>query len=379
MIPILSGARDLQAQGLTWNPVLTAAGASDSNVFGVAGSAQSDRFATVIVDVPLSYKPSAHFELRARYLDAAEWYQKHPELKDSQARSQGQVGMLLEPRKGTQLRLDGNYGETNRPSEVFTDTGSEFRRARAKTWAGSTGLTQGLGEHTTLALNYAYRTGKVAGLEDRMHSVNASLMHHFSRRTELGLSWLFERRLSEAQERFDSNVVTAVWNQEVSPRLSLALAGGVRLSSTPFYGDALAQPEGRADLTWHRAHWQVRTTYAHTLGYAPRAASLAQRVGTTDTASWTVSFANRRWRLSAGPLFYWTRNDSLDVRALRVQAQTDLMLADWLGLSASYGYQQQNGTIGFGDAVQGADASRSVGRVGITLAPWNRNGAEGLP
>jgi hypothetical protein len=185
----------------------------------------------------------------------------------------------------------------------------------------------------------------------------------------------FERRLSENDERFDSSIVTANWNQELTPRLSFAVAAGARFSQ-----DAKTRPEGHASLTWQRQHWEAQASYAHTLGYAPRrGSSLADRLGTTDTAGVTLARTSRRWRLSAGPSWYWTRNDSQDVRSFRVIAQLDVSLANWMSLNATYGYQTQNGSVGSGNQLQDADSNRSMGRAGIVLAPWNRRGAESLP
>jgi hypothetical protein len=362
------------AQKLSWNPVVTAAGASDSNVFGQLGKGSADRYATFILDVPIDYKPGVRLGLRGRYLDAGEAYQRHSELTNAQARQQGQLGLLFAPRQRTKLHLDGSYGQTNRPSEVFSDTGIEFGRERTTDYLATAGLNQGLSSRSTLNFEGLYRVSRIGNIEDRSQAASASLLRNFSRRTALGLNWRFERRSSETHERFDSNIASAIWNQEVSSRLSFSVSAGARIAS-----DAKTRPEGHADVFWRRTHWEVQASYGHTLGYVPQRSDLPQRLGSADSTALMVRLKNRHWRLTAGPSWFWTRNDSLDLRVVRVLTQVDLMVADWLGLSASYAYQRQNGTLSSGASTADAYSTRSVGRVGIVLAPWNRHGAEGLP
>jgi hypothetical protein len=83
-------------------------------------------------------------------------------------------------------------------------------------------------------------------------------------------------------------------------------------------------------------------------------------------------------RLSAGPSYYWTRNDSYDTRVWRALARMTYMPLDWLGFDASYSYVQQDGIVKSGLEPTDRVSTRHVARVGVTIAPWNRRGAEGM-
>ncbi len=164
------------------------------------------------------------------------------------------------------------------------------------------------------------------------------------------------------------------WNQELSRHFSFSVSAGTRLSE-----GRDPRPEGRATLSWSRRRWAIRARYAHSIGYVPRATDLEGRLGTSDSAGVTVSYRARQWRLSAGPAYYWTRNSSYDTRVWRALGEVSFMPLDWLGVSATYSYVNQNGIVTSGGDPLDRDSTRHVGRVGVTIAPWNRRGAEGLP
>ena len=375
LIPIvLLGAEPVRAQRLAWNPTLSATAAYDSNVFAEAGSGREDWLGTLVIDVPVDFKPNPRFDGLARFANVSEWYRTFTPLDDPRARSDGRLAFRFEPQPRTEFRLEGTYRETNRPAEVFTDAGVELGRARTTGYGGSAGFTQGFGARSTLQLGYSYRYSEVTSLEDHVHSGNTALSFGVGGRTRLGVRGVFDRRFSETQDQFDSGAVLAAWDQEVSRRLSFSLSAGAR-----FVESSDARPEAHATARWERGHWLVHASYARTLGYVPRRTDLPQRIGDSDRAELQVVFSSRRLRLAAGPTFYWTRNDTQDTRVWRALAEASFMPIRWLGLRASYSYLRQTGTVETEVEVRDVEGTRNVAHLGVVLAPWNRRGAESLP
>jgi hypothetical protein len=303
-----------------------------------------------------------------------EAYQTLSELDDPRARSIGQLGLRWTARERTLLRIDATYGSSNRPADVFTDSGLELGREHSTTQTASAYVEQGLGTHSKMDAGYVYRLGKVGGLEDDFQAASARLWRRFSRRTELGLGWSLEHRLSETAEQNDANVVTAWWNQGLSRRLSLAASAGARLSEG--FDPRL---EAQANISWTRARWDARVRYSHSQAYVPRSTDLAGRLSTSDTVGLTLTYKTSRLRFSLSPTYYWTRNSSLDIEVGRALAEVTFLTNRWLGLTAAYSHQRQTGTQIVGASPQDASGSRGYGVVGILIAPWNRYGAEDLP
>lgn len=362
------------AQRLSWNPVVTTAVAYDTNVLSGLGEGRDDWLGMLIVNVPVGYRPTPRFGVTAGYVNVSERYQTYPELDDWQARSAADVGVTWAPGRRTDLRAGGSYGQTNRPGEIFSEAGLELGRQPTTTYGGSAGLSQGLGAHTNLDLGYTYRYREAATIEDEFHGVDARLGRRFGDRTGLGLSWQYQRVDSEARDVYQAHILMLDWDQELSQHVSFAVSAGTRFSE-----GRDPRPEGRATLIWSRRRWAVGARYAHSIGYVPRTTDLEGRLGTSDSAGLTVSYRGRHWRLSAGPSYYWTRNSSYDTRVWRALAQVSFMPLDWLGLDATYSYVNQSGIVSLDTDPTNRDSTRHVGRVGVTIAPWNRRGAEGLP
>jgi hypothetical protein len=346
----------------------------DSNVFAETDDPAEDAFGRFLLLVPVDYRPSQRLSLLGRYSNTGEAYRTLSELNTPQARSSSLIGLRWSARERTLVNLDASYGETNRPAELFSDSGLELGREYTTNRRASAQIEQRLGAHSKLDLDYAYRLGRVASVRDELHTASGGISRHFSRRTELGLSCSLERRLSETSEQNDSMVLSASWNQDLSRRWSLSVSAGTRLRE-----EWEARPEGRAIHRWTRERWAAQARYVRSLTYVPRQTDLAGRLSTSDTIGLTLTYASRRLRVSAGPTYYWTRNSTLDIEVGRAQGEATFMATRWLGLVSAYSHQRQVGTQIVGTVPQDASGSRGLVVVGILIAPWNRSGAESLP
>jgi hypothetical protein len=345
----------------------------DSNVFAETGGATEDGFGRFLLQVPVEYRPSQRLGLAGRYSNMGEAYQTLSELDNPQARSSALVGLRWSARERTVVRLDAIYGETNRPAELFTDSGLEFGREHTTSRTASGHVEQRLGAHSKLDLGYTYRLGNLGSVQDAFHGVVGNVSRRFSSRTELGLGWSLERHVSETADQDDSAVVSAGWNQDLSRRWFLSLSVGARLRDS-----SEIRPEGRAILSWSRGSWSAQARYARSQSFVPRPTDLAGRLNTSDTVGLTLTHASRRLRLSLNPTYYWTRSSSLDIEVGRALGEVTFMANRWLGLSTAYSYQRQVGTQIVGASPQDASGSRGIAVVGILIAPWNRSGADSL-
>jgi hypothetical protein len=152
---------------------------------------------------------------------------------------------------------------------------------------------------------------------------------------------------------------------------SLSLFGGAR------FAGGEVRPDGSVTLGHSWRSSQIAATYAKTRNYIPTTGDFSD----TDSAGLTYSIGKKAFRvsLSAG----YSRNrfereaDALgpgrDLDAYRGALDTNYMLKRWLGLGATYQYnQQRSGDTDFDNR------SRHLAQVCLVVAPWNAKEAQGL-
>ena len=360
LLPLPSSGGDL-----TVKPVFAVGVGYDSNVFVQPSDPSDDYFGSVGVRVPAQYKIGPHSGLDADYLAGGEWYQDLTELDKFPTRQSASIEYRYSARKLT-WGLGGSYSESQRPEDVFPESGVQFGRGRASSVGGNAHIDRKLTRRDSLALTYNY--GRSLYLEDERadsHLGTVTLAREFSHDSRLDVRYLVQYYVFQTDEGRDtSQAATVGWSKGLATNTSLRLRAGAR-----FEGGSTS-PEVEAALTrvWHRS--SLTASYSRTRTFVPTGVRFAD----TDWASLAFTHQTRALRLTVSPSYYRSRDEGRDYDSFHGTVSTVYMVKRWLGIGANYGYNYQRPVKPVGEAT-----SHHFGRVGLVVAPWGTTGVPGLP
>jgi hypothetical protein len=359
--PPSSGASDLSVR-----PIFATGVGYDSNVFLQPSGPTDDYFGTAAVQVPVAYKIGPRSGLTGNYLGVGEWYRDLTQLDKFPTRQSASVGYRYNSGRKLALGLGGSYSESQRPEEVFPESGVQFGRGRARSVGGNAFLDRKLTRRDSLGLTYSY--GRSLYLEDERadsHTGTVTLGRELSHDSRLDVRYLVQHYAFHTDDGRDtSQAATVGWSKGLTSKTSLRLRAGAR-----FVGGSTS-PEAEASLThgWRRS--SLTASYSRTRTFVPAGVRFAD----TDWASLAFTRHTRSFLFTVSPSYYRSRADGRDFDSFHGTANTVYMVKRWLGLGATYLYTNQRQVEPAGEAT-----SRHLARVGFVVSPWAGPEPQGLP
>ncbi len=351
---------------LTIKPVFTVGVGYDSNVFFQPSDPSDDYFGGVGVRVPAQYKIGPHSGLDAGYFAGGEWYRDLTELDRFPTRQSASIQYRYSDRKLT-WGLGGSYSESQRPEEVFPESGVQFGRSQARSVGGNAFVDRKLTRRDNLALTYDYGRSLYLGDErSDSHTGTVTLGREFSRDSRLEVRYLVQYYAFHTDDGRDtSQAATVGWSKGLGSKTSLHLQAGAR------FGGGSTNPEAQASLTrqWRRS--SLTASYSRTRTFVP---GVAVRFADTDSASLAFTRQTRSFQFAVSPSYYRSRAEGRDFESFHGMVNTVYMFKRWLGVGANYLYTDQRPVEPRGEAT-----SRHLARAALVVAPWGSStGPQGL-
>jgi hypothetical protein len=289
LVLVLAGGDMARAQGvLRVSPLFGIAQVYDTNLF--SRSTPSDRQADLITRV----SPGLDSEYRTplltligRYTLDAERFADHSELTTMNARQQASIGFTYRVRPRLALAADAELATTQTPGELNMDTALTLARASARRIAASSSVTRQFSAMTAATLDYAFAEYTIAGAPaTRSHAATIGTEHHPSLRDTVGVDYELRHFLFDASSTTAATGATAAtsqalilgWNRAMTPRTTLAIAGGPRITNGAPAADLAAS-----------VHYQLTPADDLSLAYNRTQTTVIGLSGTTDTQSFTAT------------------------------------------------------------------------------------------
>jgi hypothetical protein len=365
------------------------AGAHERNTVGSGDSRTDDSFLRLTPTVETRFR-DARRKLNLLYTFDSE---THPAplqaLTDVLARQLATAAYDSSLGERTRFTGRAQYLATRRPDEVLEEVGLVPGRRRTLTYQGDAAIDHDLTPSVRLSVgynvgfeDYGAPTEIRPGARTTMHSGRASVSLQHSPRTawaiEYSGSFLNGEDLTleeRVRDTFTAHMVGLRLTRNLTPRLTLVLHGGPRLSealasSGPPVANAQKvwdiRPDLLASLTYRKEERRFGVAYTRTqfrgLG--------AEGFINTESIELRAGYdSHRRLRLSARPGLY--RNTRLNQRTLsyRLDVAAQYPIMQWLSIDAAYLLKRQDRPLFLDDvsAGPGRERSRNSIVVGLTL------------
>jgi len=287
------------AQGLfEATPSISASQQYDSNLFSTATDREADLFTRVSPAIASSYTTPL-WRLAGQYLLDIERFADHPALTSLDARQQASVELRYRSRPRIVWNANVQFWKTQTPGELNEATGVALTRATAVRLLGHASVLRHASPSTSQTLDYTQTRDQLAGrTAATTHDAVAGVEHRYSARNTVRVDYHFREFLfgpagAEVVSSAASQVLLLGATYMMSPRTTLSLDAGPRLSSGSVDADVLASLSYRGESsTFSLAYTRTETTV---IGLA----RVAQTQSVTSTLSWPL-WSSIRLRVTPG-------------------------------------------------------------------------------
>ena len=269
----------------------------DSNVFSTSIDPESDFVTRVSSGIESEYR-SPLWTMSGRYFLDNERFADHTGLDrmDARQRATFAFGRSLTPRAA--WTVDAEFLKTRTPGELNEATGLTFTRAAARRLSAHSSITRHLNPLVSGTIDYTVTQDHLAGASGATtHAAVVEVQRRRSSRETVTLDYRFRNFAfvsggTAPASSATSHAVTLGWTRAISPRLSISLDGGPRVTN------ASAAAELMASVQYQHAPGDVSVTYSRTQ------ATVIGLAGAADTQSLSATASRTVWssvRMRVGP------------------------------------------------------------------------------
>jgi hypothetical protein len=257
--------------------------------------------------------------------------------------------------------MAARYDRTETPGEINLLSGVLGDRRQAHRWEVYPNFWHRLSPRTNITGSYDWTDESlVDNGTGRMHVARTGLAHEYTSRTTLTVSYMGRHFVDETDTNF-SNAILGAWDYQLAPGTHVSVQAGPRISS--YRGIA---PEIVAGIFRDTNRLDIGIDYWHgetiVLGIRGPVA--------VDSGTARLTWPMRR-TIAIGSQSAVTGITTLDGRQVTTYRETLVTSwspGGWYTVSASYGFDYQQGYIRR-NLFSNADVLRHVFGVGITVAP----------
>jgi hypothetical protein len=328
----------------------------DDNVFFATSQRQDDFITHISPALEGGYR-TAPLSLLGYYGFDAEVFADHSDLNTAQARQQGGVDFRYEASRQLTVEAEAMYNETETPEELNFTAVLQPGRQTAETYSAGASLDYRIDPVMEADLSYTFAHDDLEGdFDTDTHTVSTGLAREMGPRDTVSVGYSFQRYLFDLGDDVSAHVPTVGWAHAFTPRTSVELLGGPRIS------DGDVDPEVSASIRHSLQRGQLSLTYA-------RGESTV--IGQTDT--FTTEMIGGAAEFAIGPALEvrasasYTENSqgALDADVIRAGVEASYEINDYLSLIASYRYSTQQGVLGGPDDL---DIDRNVAYIGVLIS-----------
>jgi hypothetical protein len=337
-------------------PSLSLAGVYDDNLFSSISQPEQDRFLRLSPGIEAGYR-SAPLTFKGTYTLDAEAYANHPELDSSRARAQASMDLQYRPTRLLTLAAEGSYTKTQRPDELNVDTGLDIGRVRAERSFIGPSASFRFDPATVGTAAYRFTRDKlVDGIGTDTHTATLGVDRRITPRTTASVGYAVHRFVFEGEERTTSLVFTFGGTHEFTPRTTVTVLGGPRVS------EGSIDPEISVSLRRTLKRGSLSFDYARTQS------TVIGQAGAVDTRSLraTAEYSfGPSLEIRAAPGYQSSTRGGFRTDVYRVNLETRYRITKSLSLFGSYEFGLQRGIL---DAPGDEEIARNVVLLGIVLA-----------
>ena len=345
------------------HPSVSLAHLHDSNVFSTASDRQSDFITRLTPTVETSYR-TLPLVLSGRYTVDLEKFVSHPELTRPDARQQGTAALAYRPSSRFSLAADMEVSRTRTPGDFSLETGLILPRARASRTAAHAALTRQFAPRINGVVEYSFRDDSVErGLTVRNQAAAVKAGRRLSPRVSMGVDYRVERYLfgpstGAPRSSVMSHTLSAGWRRSMTPRVSLALGAGPRLT------DRSMTPDVSASVQYRGADAGLSLSYGRSQTTVIGVAAPVDTESVTGAAAWTLT---RDVTVRLTPAFFQSRLEGLRANAYRVAIGLAHTFTKHLALDVTFDTTIQRGHLH--PVRDGAAITRHTALVSLVAAP----------
>jgi hypothetical protein len=360
-------SRPAVAQGVfELHPSLSLAQLYDSNLFSTASDRQSDFITRLTPAVATTYR-TVPLVLSGRYTADLERFVNHPELTRPDARQQGTAGLAYRPTPRLSLAADLEVTRTRTPGDLSLETGLAVPRSRASRTAARAALTRQIAPRSEGVVEYAFREDDIErGLTVRNHAAAVKARHRLSPRLSMGVDYrvaqhLFGPSAGLPVSSVVSHTLSAGWRRAMTPRVSLALGAGPRLT------DGSLAPELSASVQYLGAAADLSLSYGRTQTTVIGVAAPVDTEHVTGAAAWAFT---RDVTVRLAPAFFHSRVAGMRANVYRLAIDLVRPFSRHLALAVTF-----DATIQRGHLQQVRDVASIVRRTALVSLVAARSGS----
>jgi hypothetical protein len=274
--------------------------------------------------------------LLGRYTLDAERFDNHPELTTADARQRAAMQLTYQPTPRLALTADGDFLKTQTPSELNALTGLALTRASARRVAAHSSITRRLDRLTAATIDYRFSNDHIAdGPEIRSHAATIGADRHRSQRDAVRINYRIHQFLFGTSSTM-SHALDLGWTRAITPRASVAIDGGPRVT-----GGSLA-PDLSASIAYQFSAGNVSLAYARTQTTVIGLAGIADAQSLNVTAAW------RPWpslQLRLSPAVVRSANPAQHADVYQLTANVERRIAKGLSLDVVLNAYLQHGNL----------------------------------
>jgi len=337
----------------------------DDNIFSTASKPESDFITRFTPTIQAGYQ-SEPLTVLGRYTFDSEIYPDHPDLTNAQVRQRASAELKYLPIRPLTLAVNGNYAETQTPSELNVLTELQVGRSRASSLSLAPSVAYQFDPLTTGTGGYTFSRGELSGgVSTDTHAMNLGLDRRLTPRDTGSLGYTFNHYLfggslpSEGTNSLTSHVLTFGWTREITPVTNVTLRVG------PRFTEGTVHPEVSASIAHKLKAGELSVTYAKS-----QSTSIGLgRVVDTDRVTASMTYQPVRFlQLSATPGFYRNTSGETESKVYSLTLGATYQLTEWLSLVGSYQFSLQQGSFSSTSGTPGSpDQEISHNIVSLTL------------
>lgn len=380
-VPLLLGRAVCEAQtpgtssdlpGWSLTPWLRTAGVHEDNTFFIRESKLTALYLRLTPAIEARYRGPLR-SLEAAYSFDTELYpDRLKALTDAFVRQQAsaRIESRLGPRSSLAARA--SYLATRRPEEVLEHSGLISSRRRTESYDANLTYNRALSPLIGFTADYTFRVLDLGEPSDLRHgsrgtlnTVGGEISFRHSPRSVSAVDYRVQFFVGEestpvfiATRDFVAHVVTYRWTRHLSPRVTLRLMAGPRVSEAvrlpvvesdvaretaemgkPFRTTQELQPEILASLSYRATKTQFAVAYARSQFDA---FGLLGWVNTESLELRAIYQPNPKLRIDARPGAFRNSQGLSEATSYRAYVSARLQLGRWMSLDGGWLYQYQN-------------------------------------
>ena len=333
-LTLAAGSADAQST-FRLSPIFSTAQVFDTNVLSSSSDRLTDAVTRVSPGVESTYQ-SPRVTIRGRHTFDVERFASHAEFSTLLARQHGTVDITYRPAGRLLVVADAEMSTTETPGELAVETGLTFARAYARRLTAHGSIARRITQTTSALVDYRVTADRIAGGPDgRTQTAAIRADRRLSARSTVRAG-MRSQHMSFGDTSTTSHALIAGWMHALTPRLTVSLDGGPRLTN------GSVDPDMSALLRYERGAVVATTSYANTRMPIIGVPGVAKTESVTMSIGWPLG---RATQVRIAPGYFRSALDGSHASVYRLTVDATRRLSAGVSVGVTADAVSQHGNI----------------------------------